>query len=185
MWYGDGRARLNGANSPRTSAIFPGDVVRTEEGSEASIVAGGSVVSVRANSSVHFQADAVALQVGTIAISTSNGMAARIGDITVRPKSEEKTEFEIHHPDTSVVITAQKGDLVISDASGSTTLSAGQQTRLKHVQKGSVPAAKGAPISGKTALKDGAVGVAIVCLVFCLLISPTCPDGNGVTGHCK
>ena len=55
MLYAKGATWINGAAVPRTSAIFPGDLVQTRTDSAASINASGSNVVVLADSLVKFE----------------------------------------------------------------------------------------------------------------------------------
>jgi len=60
---------------PRTSAVFPGDLVQTRSDSVASINASGSNVVVLADSLVKFEGPAVALEHGSLKVATSKGLA--------------------------------------------------------------------------------------------------------------
>ena len=62
MLYARGAAWINGGAVPRTSAVFPGDLVQTRSDSVASINASGSNVVVLADSLVKFEGSAVALR---------------------------------------------------------------------------------------------------------------------------
>ena len=67
MLYARGAAWINGGAVPRTSAVFPGDLVQTRSDSVASINASGSNVVVLADSLVKFEGPAVALEHGSFA----------------------------------------------------------------------------------------------------------------------
>jgi len=55
MLYAKGTAWINGSAVPRSSAVFPGDMVQTRSDSMASINASGSSVLVLADSLVKFE----------------------------------------------------------------------------------------------------------------------------------
>jgi hypothetical protein len=55
-------------------------------------------------------------------------MAARAGDVTVKPASDSWTEFQVTDVDGRVQIAANKGDLTVQDDKGTTTVTQGQQT---------------------------------------------------------
>jgi len=80
------------------------------------------------DSLVEYQDDAVQLEHGGISVSTSKLLATRAGDITVSPAASVWTEFEVRDVDGRVLIAARKGDLTISDETGTTTLAQGEQT---------------------------------------------------------
>ena len=128
MLYSHGNALLNGDSIARSSAIFSGDLVQTSADSAANINASGSIVLVLNDSLVKYQGNAVELEHGGVTISTSKSMATRAGDVTVSPVTSVWTEFEVRDVDGTVQIAARKGDLTISDDTGTTTLAQGQQT---------------------------------------------------------
>ncbi len=128
MLYSHGTALLNGRSIARSSAIFFGDLVQTNADSAANINASGSIVLVLNDSLVQYQDQAVKLQHGGITISTSKLLATRAGDITVSPAASVWTEFEVRDVDGTVHIAARKGNLTISDETGTTTLAQGEQT---------------------------------------------------------
>jgi hypothetical protein len=129
MLYTKGIAWINGSTVPRSSAVFPGDLVQTQLDSMANINAAGWNVMVLSDSLVKFEGDAVSLEHGGVNVATSKGMATRAGEVTVAPATKAWTEFEVTNLDGKVQIVAQKGDVTITDGSGaSSTLPQGQQT---------------------------------------------------------
>jgi hypothetical protein len=134
MLYSNGTARVNGSTLPRSSAIFPGDLVETTADSVAKINAVGTSLMVLSDSQVRFEGHAVQLEQGGVAVSTSQGMAARAGEVTVTPKGSVWTQFDVSSMDGQIQVTAQKGDVTISDGAGTTTLAQGQQTTREESQ---------------------------------------------------
>jgi hypothetical protein len=128
MLYTHGPALLNGDNIVRSSAIFSGDLVETSASSAANINASGSIVLVLNDSLVKYQGNAVELEHGGVTISTSKLLTTRAGDVTVSPATNVWTEFQVRDVDGTVQIAARKGDLTISDDTGTTTLAQGQET---------------------------------------------------------
>ena len=171
MLYARGTAWINGGAVPRTSAVFPGDLVQTRSDSVASINAAGSNVVVLADSLVKFEGPAVALEHGSLRVATSKGLSTHTGDITVAPASSGWTQFEVKQlPDDAVQIIAQKGDVTVSDGSGTSTLSQGQQTtvdnsaekkkkRKRKNNGGAVPATGGAVLDSPIVIYTGAAAV--------------------------
>jgi hypothetical protein len=134
MLYSHGTALLNGNSIARSSAIFSGDLVQTNADSAANINASGSIVLVLNDSLVQYQGNAVKLEHGGVTISTSKLLATRAGDVTVSPAASVWTEFEVRDVDGRVQIAARKGDLTLSDDTGTTTLPQGQQTTREESQ---------------------------------------------------
>lgn len=128
MLYSHGTALLNGNSIARSSAIFSGDLVQTNPDSVANINATGSSVLVLNDSLIQYEGSTVKLEHGGVTVSTSKSLATRAGDVTVSPTTSVWTEFEVRDVDGRVQIAARKGDLTISDDSGTTTLAQGQQT---------------------------------------------------------
>ena len=169
MLYARGATWINGGAVPRTSAVFPGDLVQTQSDSLASINVSGSNVVVLADSLVKFEGPAVALEHGSLKVATSKGLSTHTGDLTVAPASNGWTEFEVKQvSDDSVTVIAQKGDVTVSDGSNSSTLSQGQQTTVDNSEKkkkkrrkggGAVPATSGAVLDSPVVIYGGAAAV--------------------------
>jgi len=128
MLYSHGTALLNGNSIARSSAVFSGDLVQTSADSVANINATGSSVLVLNDSLVQYEGSTVRLEHGGVTISTSKLLSTSAGDVTVSPTAGAWTEFEVRDVDGRVQIAARKGDLTISDDSGTSTLAQGQQT---------------------------------------------------------
>jgi hypothetical protein len=155
MLYSHGSALLNGVNIPRSSAIFPGDLVQTTKDSVANINATGSTVLVLNESLVQYQGSTVKLEHGGVTVSTSKSLATRAEDVTVSPASGALTEFEVRDVDGTVRIMARKGDLTIRDDSGTTsTLPQGQETTREEKKQGggAAPAAGGGVLDSPVAI---------------------------------
>ncbi len=168
MLYAKGTAWINGTTVPRSSAIFPGDLVQTQSDSVAHIVASGSSVIVLPGSLVKFDGEVISVEHGGVAVATSQKLTTRAGEVTVTPASGLWTQFEVTDANGSVQIVARKGDVSVSDGSETSTLQEGQQTTVDEMQKkkkkkraaGAVPAGAGALLDSPVAiwLGAGAVG---------------------------
>src|SRR6202142_962434 len=96
MLYTNGAAWLNGSEVPKSAAVFAGDMLQTRPDSTASIQANGSNVMVMADSLVKFEGPAVEIEHGGVRVTTSRGLAARAGDVTVTPANDTWTRSEEH-----------------------------------------------------------------------------------------
>src|SRR6202051_1397091 len=128
MLYSHGTALINGNSISRSSALFSGDLVQTNSDSVANINATGSSVLVLNDSLVQYEGSALKLEHGGVTISTSKLLAAPAGAIKVTPAASSWTEFDVRDVDGRVQIAARKGDLTISDDTGTSTLAEGQVT---------------------------------------------------------
>jgi len=193
MLYTNGAAWLNGNEVPKSAAVFSGDLLQTRADSTASIQAAGSNVMVLADSLVKFQGPRVEIEHGTVRVTTSRGLAAQAGDVTVKPVSNGWTEFQVTDVDGRVQIAANKGDLAIQDDKGTTTISQGQQTtrddtndtekkKKKRRNSGAATAAAGGIMSSTGAVYTG-IAVAGGVGIWLLLrkeppVSPSCPNNT-------
>src|ERR1700736_1374708 len=129
MLYTNGTAWVNGAHVPRdSSSIFAGDLLQTRSDSVANIKSPGSTITVFSDSLVQFEGSSLRIDHGGVTVSTSKGIGTTVGDIRVLPLSSSWTEFNVIDVDGTVRIAARKGDLSVSDGSGSVTLAQGQET---------------------------------------------------------
>jgi hypothetical protein len=167
MLYTIGSAWVNGSEVPKTVAMFAGDLLQTRADSTASIQSNGSNVTVMADSLVKFEGPAVEIEHGGVRVTTSRGMAARAGDVTVKPAADSWTEFQVVDVDGRVQIAANKGDVTVQDDQGTTTVTQGQQTtrddtseaekKKKKRRRGGTapPAAQGGIMSSSVAVYTG------------------------------
>lgn len=171
MLYSGGTTWVNGRSQPKSSAIFSGDLVQTTAGSFAKINASGSSLIVLSDSVVQLESNAVAVNHGGVAVSTSKAWATRAGDVTVTPAANVWTRFDVTNLDGKVQIVARKGDLTIDDGQGTTTLAQGQQTtrdesepqkkkKKKKRAAGAVPGGSGGILDSQTAIWIGGATVA-------------------------
>jgi hypothetical protein len=160
MLYTNGTAWLNGSSVPKSSAVFPGDLVQTKSDSVASIKAPGSSVMVLSDSLVQMESNGVKLEHGTVHVGTSKTMVAEVGGLKISPTGSAWTEFQVSDTDGTVQIIARKGDLTLSDG---TTLPQGEQTTREETDKkhkkrgtGAVPGASGGILNSPAAIMIGA-----------------------------
>jgi hypothetical protein len=192
MLYTNGAAWLNGSDVPKSAAVFSGDLLQTRADSTASIQSNGSSVMVLADSLVKFEGPAVELEHGAVRVTTSRGMAARAGDVTVKPAANTWTDFQVTDVDGRVQIAANKGDLTVQDDKGTTTVTQGQQTtrddttnpekKKKRRRKGAGAAtAAGGGIMSSTPVVFGGVAAVGVAAIWIWTrseppVSPACPS---------
>jgi hypothetical protein len=181
MLYGKGTVWLNGRPLPRSSAVFPGDLIQTQAESVATLDASGSGVIVLQDSLVKFEGNAVSLEHGGVSVATSKGMLALAKAVTVTPASNAWTEFEVVDANGTIQVETSKGNVNVNCGKGTANLSPGEQAtpddsgNCKKKRKG-----VGAPVSGNGSfLTDpyvlgGAViaGGLIVCLLLCETSKP-------------
>jgi hypothetical protein len=183
MLYTNGPAWVNGAHVPRSSsAIFFGDLLQTRSDAIANINEPGSSITVLADSLVHFERTALDIEHGGVTVSTSRGIGAVAGDVSVTPASSNWTEFNVTDVNGTVRIAARKGDLNVNDGKTTVLLAQGQETtrddssddnqskkkRRKSERPGAVPAAGGGALNSPWAV--GAGGAAIIGVTTWVLL---------------
>jgi hypothetical protein len=129
MLYGRGKepVLLNGQPLPRSSAVFPGDLIQTPSESVATLDAPGSGIIVYPDSMVKFEPNSLSLQHGSISIGTSKRMAATALDVTATPTADAWTEFEVADINGSIRVTASNGSVEVTCAKGNFSLSEGDE----------------------------------------------------------
>jgi hypothetical protein len=128
MLYTNGAAWVNGSHVPRfSSAIFAGDLLQTRADSVAKINEPGSMVTVLADSLVKFDPASMGIEHGGVDVSTSKGVGATAGDVTVKPASLSWTEFNVVDVDGTVKISSRKGDLTVTYGKEVFTVAQGQE----------------------------------------------------------
>jgi len=192
MMYTNGAAWLNGSAAPKSAAVFNGDMLQTRLDSTANVQSSGSNVMVLADSLVKFDGSAVEIDHGAVRVTTSRGMAARAGDLTIKPAGNSWTEFLVTDVDGSVLIAANKGDVTVQDDKGTTTtVSQGQQTtrddtsnpekkkKKRRRGAGAAAAAHGGIMSSSGVVYAGLGGITGVGIWLLLRnpqpMSPECP----------
>src|SRR5271170_5297712 len=124
---GKGTVWLNGKALPRSSAIFPGDLIQTQSESLATLDASGSGVVVLQDSLVKFQGNSVSIEHGGVSVATSKGMVALAKEVTVTPASNAWTEFVVADTNGPVQVVASKGNVNVNCGKGTANLSEGEQ----------------------------------------------------------
>ena len=176
MLYGKGTVWLNGKPLPRSSAIFPGDLIQTQPESVATLDSAGSGVIVYPDSLVKFEGNAVSLESGSVSVATSKGMVALAREVTATPASNAWTEFQVAETEETVKVFASKGDVNVNCGKETANLSAGDEVtadksgKCKKKKKGAgmPPAGDDHILTNPFVLGSIAVGGGvIVCLLLC------------------
>ena len=118
---------VNGTGIPKSSAIFPGDMIQTRPDALANIIATGTNIIVYSDSLIEYQGDKIKIDRGGMTVTTSKGMAMQGGEVTIKPALNTQTEYEVTDSEGTLHVIAHKGDVLIADDTTSTTLPQGQQ----------------------------------------------------------
>ncbi len=183
MLFAKGTTWVNGGTVTDSTAVFPGDLVQTRFDSMANINAAGSNVMVLSDSLVTFNGNGVSIDHGSVSVKTSHGLQTSAYDLTVSPTANISTEFDVSNTEGKVKIVALKGDLSITDESGTSTLAQGQQTtreaslsKKKRRNGGAAPAAGGGILDSPIIVGAGAAAIGgLVIWVACQSPYPASP----------
>jgi len=194
MLHNQGGVLLNGKPAPDSSAIFRNDTIETHPHYEATIDTTGSTVTVKEETLIQNGENELVLEHGTLLVSTSRGMAVRVGCLRVVPVSAEWTQYDVTDVNGKVTVNAQKNDVLIEvrrtgsqemrqqGSSDRATVREGEQASREEkcsaaAKRPRYEAADGAILNDPWA-KWPAVGVigVVTCLALCRGDDPVSPD---------
>jgi len=172
---GRGTVWLNGSPLPKSSAIFPGDLIQTKPDSVANINSAGSSVIIEADSLVTFGENTISLEHGSVSIATSKKMNARALEVLVTPVAEVMTEFEVTDVNGTVVVSARRSDVLVNCGRETTTLLEGQEVTRDESGKcsqrkrkaGAYAPTRGDILTNPYVLGGVAAGGGLLCLLLC------------------
>ena len=124
MAYVHGTVKVNGSNVGDSSSVFAGDQIETAPSSAVSINRTGSSIAVNPDSKVKYEGSSIEVMAGSARISTTKGMAAQVGGLTITPK-DGSAKFDVINTGNQVVIESHSGALSIDDGKQVTMLAAG------------------------------------------------------------
>ena len=186
MLYASGNVTLNGTEVARSASVTPGDRIDTAGATATTVSQDGSKVTVTPYSSVRYGSDAVRVDRGTAAITTTDGMTATAAQITVTPKDKAAT-YEIARLNNQIVITSQTGALMVTEAGTTTELEAGaSSSRTADPTPAPAPALQAVPVfpgydlTSRQVFAIAAVvgGAAIACGLWCGMAAAGVPPGG-------
>jgi len=177
MLYGRGPVSLNGKPLPKSSAVFPGDLIQTQSDSLANLDTSGSAVTVLPDSLVKFEGNSIAVEHGSVSVATSGGLIATGKGATVTPVSGKWSKFELGDANGTLRIVADKGEVNVNCGNEATTLAEGEQVSPDESGKCNKKRRKlgAAPLPGHggvftnpyvLAAEAGTTGV-VICLLLC------------------
>ncbi len=188
MLHSKGGVWINGAESPDSTAVFPGDSLETKTGSVANLDVDGSSVLIQPESLLKFNGDSLTLEHGTVLVATSKSMSVHVNCIKVVPVSDAWTQYQVTDLNGTVHVSAVKSDVNISGSmrgarqpanstSQSATVREGQQGERSESEACGAAELPHAPTGGLNTkwleIAGGAGGGGLVlCLLLCKGSSP-------------
>jgi hypothetical protein len=193
MLHTDGGTWLNGNPAPRSSAIFPYDLIQTRKESTAKIDANGTTITVQPATLVQFDEDELFLDSGSLQVNSARGLRVRVNCMTIIPLAQEWTRYDVSDAGGKVTVIAHENDVKIhyrrvaarqsKDAGSSdVTVHRGEQvTRDERCRAEYKPAqaldAKGAILNSPWARGTGIIAIGVLtCWALCREGEPVSPD---------
>lgn len=193
MLHTDGGTWLNGKPAPKSSAIFPNDLIQTRKESTAKIDVDGSTITIQAGTMVQFGEDELFLESGSLQVNSARGMRVRVNCMTIVPLTQEWTRYDVIGADGKLMVVAYDNDVKIhyrrvaarqsKDAGSSdVTVHRGEQvTRTERCGAKYKPVAAvdgdGAILNDPWARAAGITAVGIItCWALCRNGDPVSPD---------
>jgi len=177
MLYGRGPVLLNGKPVPKSSAVFPGDLIQTQSDSLGNLDISGSAVTVLPDSLVKFDGSSVEVEHGSVSVATSHSLVATEKAVTVTPVSDKWTKFELGDASGALRIVADKGEINVNCGKDTATLSEGDQVSTDESGKcnkkrrtgGGAPMPANGRLLTNPFVLAGAAGTAggVICLLLC------------------
>jgi hypothetical protein len=102
---------VNGYEARDSTAIFTGDLLETKPGFSAMLTVEGSTVLIQAESVAKLQENLLALDHGSVSVTTSTGFKVQVNCLTAVPVSKEWNQYEVTDLNGKVLVAAHKNDV--------------------------------------------------------------------------
>lgn len=107
---------VNGKLIPASIAIFPDDLIETQQKAAARIEITGSTAEISPDSMVQFEGDVLVLDHGNVSVNTSRGLRVRVGCLTVVPVNTTAwTHYEVSDTNGTMDVSALQSDVYINE----------------------------------------------------------------------
>lgn len=107
---------LNNNTAPSSTALFPGDDVRTGKAAVARIDITGSSTDIGQETILQYESDELVLDHGNLSVNTSRGLRVRVGCLHITPvDSSNWTHYEVVDVNGKVTISARKIDVYVDE----------------------------------------------------------------------
>jgi hypothetical protein len=126
MLHTTGPVTVNGKAAPASVALFTGDEIATTTHGVATIMAGGSILTLSPGTSLTYGASSVNMGCGDLAITAlQHGLTSKVQNLQVMAASDDST-YEISHAAGKLAVTVRAGSAVVDDGQQKMTLLAGK-----------------------------------------------------------
>jgi len=173
---------VNGYEAQDYSAVFPGDLLETKVGSQATLNMEGSTVLIQPEAVAKLQNNLLELDHGSVSVGTSKSFKVRVNCITVVPVLNEWTQYDVTNLNRTIQVAARKNDVNVereldhrtpspqTEASRGSTVHEAEQKGFDESEicgPPARPAGAGTTVNPKW-IAVGAAGVGVlVCILLC------------------
>jgi hypothetical protein len=113
----NGLVQVNKNQAQPSSALFPDDLIETQQGATARLEVSGSSADINPETVVQFETEELVLEHGSVSVNTSRFLRVRVGCITVTPVNADWTHYDVIDKDGKVTVSALKNDVYIESRS--------------------------------------------------------------------
>lgn len=108
-----GPVQVNKNQAQPSSALFPDDLIETQQGAVARLEAPGSTADINPETVVQFETDELVLEHGSVSVNTSRFLRVRVGCVTITPVNADWTHYDVTDMDGKITVAALKNDVYI------------------------------------------------------------------------
>jgi hypothetical protein len=109
--HAQGGVWVNGSEARDSSAVFSGDEIETKTGFSATLNIEGSTVLIQSESVGKLEDNLLALDHGSVSVTTSRSFKVRVKCLTVVPLSEAWTQYDVTDVNGTIQVAARKSDV--------------------------------------------------------------------------
>ena len=132
MLRSSGSVLVNKNQALPASALFPDDLIETQQGAIARIEIAGSTAEISPDTVVQFEGDELVLEHGTVSVNTSRLLRVRVGCVTITPVNADWTHYDVKDMDGKITVSAQKSDVYLEARSSNPQKASQKATQPAH-----------------------------------------------------
>jgi hypothetical protein len=131
MLRSNGGVSVNGAPVTPLTTVFAGDRIETAPQAAGNLTIGNNSIILDPNSSLVFTGQSMDFYCGGGTIQAKQGMAARYGNMVVKP-ADQSARFQVQQTGATVKVSALEGNLTLSDGAKNFNIPAGNAMNVPY-----------------------------------------------------
>jgi hypothetical protein len=113
----NGQVQVNKNQAQPSSALFPDDLIETQQGATARLESSGSTADINPETVVQFETEELVLEHGSVSVNTSHFLRVRVGCVTITPVNADWTHYDVSDMNGKITVSALKNDVYIESRS--------------------------------------------------------------------